>query len=218
MRKAGILWVSVVSLVVVCAIGAVVALALLSGGSHEDAPPIPGWQKFEAGGVELWLPESWEGGDPSEEMDMEMIVEELRSLGPDFEEYAQLIEENPSMFVLWVFDYEVGVSGGLTNVSVAKQKVLSTMTIDTYLDLLSEQLPAPFQVVERGMVTLTDHEAGRLVVKADISGEAVKELMYMIKEGTTMWFITFSTGAEEFARRLPVFEQSALTFAIQPRE
>jgi hypothetical protein len=215
MRKIGILWISVISLVVVSAIGAVVALALLSGDSQEDTP-IPGWQRFEGGGVELWLPESWEGGDLSEDIDL--IVEEVRNLGPDFEEYAQLIEENPSMFVLWVFDYEVGESGGLTNVTVCKDKVLSTMTVDKYLDSLSEQLPAPFQVIERGVVTLADQETGRLVIQFGASGEAVKELMYLIKEGTTMWFITFSTGPEEFAQRLPVFERSARTFAIQPPE
>lgn len=218
MRKASILWVSVISLVVLCAVGAAVTLALLSGDSQEDTPPIPGWEKFEGGGVELWLPESWVGGDPSEDMDMEMIVEGLRSLGPDFEEYAQSIEENPWMFVLFVFDYEVGESGGPTNVNVVKEKVPSTMTIDEYLDLASEQLPAPSQVIERGAVTLADREAGRLVIQAEISGVAVKQLMYIVKEGTTMWLITFATFAEEFAQRLPVFEQSALTFAIQPRE
>jgi len=31
-----------------------------------------------------------------------------------------------------------------------------------------------------------------------------------------MWVITYVTAAEEFDQRLPVFEQSARTFAIQP--
>jgi hypothetical protein len=31
-----------------------------------------------------------------------------------------------------------------------------------------------------------------------------------------MWIVTYATGAEEFDRRLPVFEQSILTLAIQP--
>jgi hypothetical protein len=214
MRKIGILWVCVISLVVVCTIGAVVTLALLSGDSQEDTPPIPGWEKFEAGGLELWLPESWEGGDPSEDIDI--IVEALRSAGPDFEEYAQMIEEDPSMFVLWAFDLEVGESGGLTNVTVVKEGVFSTMTIDMYLDLIPEGLPAMVQVTERGIVMLTDREAGRLVLEWEVSGVTAKQVMYVIKGGTTMWVITFTTQPGEFDQRLPVFEQSALTFAIQP--
>ncbi len=178
------------------------------------ATPMPGWEKFEGGGVELWLPESYEGGDLSE--DVEVIVERLRSFGPDFEQMAQSIEQNPSMYVMWAFDSEVGESGFLTNVNVGKERILSAMTIDTYLDAALGQFPALLQVTERDIVTLTDHEAGRLVIEFEIHGVAVKEVLYAIKEGTTMWLITFATGAGEFDQRLPVFEQSALTFAIQP--
>jgi hypothetical protein len=216
MRKTSILWISVISLVVVCAIGALVALALLSGDSQEDKPPIPGWQKFEAGGIELWLPDSWEGGDPSEVG--EMIVEHLRSLGPDFEQYAQTIEENPSMSVLWAFDYEVGESGYLTAVSVVKHRVLSSVPMDTLLDQLLEQLPAPVEVIERGTATLSEREAGRYVTEWEYPGVTAKQVVYIIKEGSTMWGIAFSTAAEEFDQRLALFEQSARTFAIQPPE
>ena len=178
------------------------------------ATPIPGWEKFEGGGVELWLPESYRGGDLAE--DIEVIVEILRRLGPDYESVAQMIEQNPSMYVIWVFDSEIGDSGFLTNVAVTTEKVLSAVTLDTYLDAAAEQLPAQFQVIERDIITLVDYQAGRLVLEFVISGVAGKEVLYVVKDGSTMWAMTFATAAEEFDQRLPAFEQSALTFAIQP--
>ena len=132
------------------------------------ATPIPGWAKFEGGGVEIWLPESYKGGDL--EQDVAVIVAELENLGPDFEQMAKMIEQDPSMYVIWAFDSQVGDSGLLTNVAVTTEKVLSAITIDTYLDAALKQFPAQFQVVERDIVSLADHQAGRLVIEFTISG------------------------------------------------
>ena len=41
-----------------------------------DPALIPGWEKFEARGIEIQLPESFEGGDPSEDLDF--LVEKIR--------------------------------------------------------------------------------------------------------------------------------------------
>lgn len=182
--------------------------------SEPTATPIPGWEKFEGGGVELWLPESYEGLSIDEDIDV--VVERLRTFGPDFEQMAQTIEQNPSMYVIWAFDSEIGDSGFLTNVAVTTEKVLSAMTIDTYLDAALKQLPAAFQVVDRDIVSLNDHQAGRLVIEFAVPGVVGREVMYAVKDDNAMWVITYATGAEEFDQRLPFFEQSALTFAIQP--
>jgi hypothetical protein len=178
------------------------------------ATAIPGWEKFEARGVALWLPESYEGGNLEEDIDV--IVGGLRGLGPDFEQMAQIIEQNPTLYVIWAFDSKVGDSGFLTNVTVTTEKVFSAMTIDTYLDAAVGQLPAQFQVVERDTVSLNGRQAGRLGIEFSISGVVGQEVMYVIKDDSTMWVITYATGAAEFEQRLPVFEQSASTFTIQP--
>ncbi|RPI30905.1 MAG: hypothetical protein EHM70_12765 [Chloroflexota bacterium] len=180
--------------------------------SEPTKTPIPGWEKFEGGNVELWLPESYEGGNLEEDIDV--VVEKLKSLGPDFEQMAEMIEQNSTAFVIWAFDSEIGDSGGLTSVAVTTEKVLSVMTIDTYLDSAIKQLPATFQVVERDIVSIEGYPAGRLVFGFSVSGVAVKEVLYTVKDGNTMWVITCGTTAEEYDQRLPVFEQSVLTFAI----
>ena len=181
--------------------------------SQPAGTPGAGWEKYEGSGAELWLPESYEGGDLTEDVDV--IVESVRRLGSDYEQIAQMVEQNRSMYVIWAFDSEVGSSGVLTNANVAREKVLSAVTMDTYLDAVPNQLPDQWQVLEQDIVTLGDYQAGRLVIETPplaASGDVVNELLYIVEDGNTMWLLTFATGANEWKERLPVFEKSALTF------
>jgi outer membrane murein-binding lipoprotein Lpp len=172
--------------------------------------PIPGWVKFEGKGIELWLPDSYVGGDISENMDL--ILSRVRDLGADFEQIAQMIEQNPDMYALWATDSEIGPSGFLTNVGVTSEQILTTVSVDTYLDAAEAQFPAEFQIVSREKVSLGEYEAGRVEVEFEYFGIFIKELLYTVKDGTTMWVITYATGLDEFEDRLPEFEQSANSF------
>ena len=174
---------------------------------------IPGWEKFSGGGIELWMPESFEGGDLANDLDV--VVERLRSLGPEYEKLAETLEQNPSAIVLLVYDTKIGASGFLTNVNVVKEKVISAMTLDMYLESSSKQMASyGFRVNEQKIIQLDNYEAGRLVVQADAL--KAKGAMYVIKDKNTMWVITYATGIAEFSARVPIFEKSANTINIQP--
>jgi hypothetical protein len=173
---------------------------------------IPGWEKFEAKGVELWFPESYDGGNVKE--DLQTVVEKIRLYGPEYENMASVIEQNPDMFAIWAFDSNIGASGSLTSAAITFEKVMSVITIDTYLDAASSQLPASFVVTDRQIVKLNDYDAGRLVIDFTISGTNGKELMYAVKNGNMFWVITYGTSADEFDQRLTEFEKSALTFKV----
>jgi hypothetical protein len=175
---------------------------------------IPGWEKFAGNGVELWLPESYEGGNLNKDLDT--IVDHLRELGPDFENIAQMIEQNPSAFALWAFDSEGSEAGFLTNINVTKEQIFSSITVDTYLDAAIKQFPPEFQLVDRRIVSLDRYEAGRLLVELTLSSIKAKEALYAIKDDDTMWLVVYATRTSEFEQRLPTFEQSVNTFVIQP--
>lgn len=176
------------------------------------ASSIPGWEKFAGGGVELWLPDSFEGGNLYE--DLEVIVEKLKALGPNFRQMAQMLEQNRSAFVLWVFDSQVGDTGGLTNVTVAKEKVLSVITIDTYLKALVQQLPSQFRVIDQKVMSRNPYPVAQVVVEGTIFSFQAKEILYIVKVDNTIWLIMFATDANEFDRRLPIFNQSIRTFTL----
>jgi hypothetical protein len=197
----------------------VASLLILSckiGGQAAPTPTpvsIPGWEKFSAGGVELWMPGNFQGGDLANDLDV--IVQRLRAFGPEYEQMANTIEQNPSAFVMLILDSNIGPSGFLTNVNVVKEQVSSTTSIDSYMKASTSQLtPLGFTILEQNNVQLGSNKAGRLVIQSDKL--KAKELMYVVKNKNTMWVITYATGIPDFANRLPTFEKSINTFRIQP--
>jgi len=88
------------------------------------------------------------------------------------------------------------------------------VTTDTYLDILTKQLPSEFRVVERKQVTLDRYQGVQIVTEATMSGVTAKQIIYTIKQGSNMWVVTFTTSGEEFEQRLPSYQQSINTFSV----
>ncbi len=188
-------------------------LSLLAGcgkAASVDATPIPGWEKFEGTGMEIWLPDSFEGGSVVENLDE--IVTNLRALGVDYAASADYIEQNPNAFALWANDTVVDQNGALTNMNVTTQEVSPLVTIDAFLDAALAQLPAEFSVVDRSIVDLPNYKAGRILIDVSLNEAVTKEVMYVIKDGKSIWVLTYTAGADEFEDRLVDFDQSAATF------
>jgi hypothetical protein len=174
--------------------------------------PIPGWVEFSAPGVSLWLPESFQGGDLANDLDV--ITQQLKTRGAEYETIVKMIEQNQSAFTIWAFDTNTGPSGALTNANVVKEQVVSAVTLDSYADAVQSQLPSDFTITERQPVKLDNYDALRLTL--EMSEPSIKEIIYLVKPGNTMWVVTYATGADEFAERLPTFEQSANTLRVEP--
>ncbi len=173
---------------------------------------IPGFTKYAASGIEMWFPESWQGGDL--ENDLDIVVGNLKSLGSEYDQIAQMIEANPTAFVLWVFDPNVGDTGYLTSANLVKEQVLSVITLGTYIDALKAQLPSSMVIDNQKIVKVGQYDAARLEIALDISGIQARELMYIYLYDNTVWALTFATSEGEFSTRLPVFEQVASTFSV----
>ena len=196
-------------------------MSLMAGCGQSSQPtptpgptptPIPGFKKIEAGGVELWVPENFEGGDLTSG-DRELIVERLRSLGPDFASVAQTIEQNPNMFLLFAADTKLSDSGFMTNINVGREKVLSTMSLDTYTDAAIKQLPSQMKVDKREAVNIGPYQANRLTL--DFGTVGAREVLYIIKGDGVMYLTAYATGQKDFDQKLPIFEQSIQTFRIK---
>ncbi len=186
---------------------------LLTPTPRPTMTPIPGWKKFEGTGSELWLPEHFVGGNISENLDL--ISEQIKPMGPEYEPYIQPILQNPSMFSLWAYDSEIGASRYLATIGVTTDKVSRPVPLDVYTDSSVSQFPSTFSLLERDKATLNDRDARRLVIELKSPNITVKALMYILMDGNTVWMVTYTTASEEFDRRLPIFEQSATTFNIK---
>lgn len=180
------------------------------------APPTPdvpeGWQEFGAGRVHLWLPGSYEGGDMG--AGFEAIVNKLKALGPDFAQTAQILEQNPDVFILWAFDTVRGPSGYVTNVNVTREDVPGGVSVEEYLQASLNMLPSQFTLVDQTVLDIGSRRVGKLVLSSDIEGLRGMSVIYSVQDGETFWNVTYSTGADEFIVRNPVWEQSIRTLQL----
>ncbi|WDD32355.1 serine/threonine-protein kinase [Nostoc sp. UHCC 0926] len=181
--------------------------------SEVNIPPsVPsGWKKFEGGGAELWLPASWDSGDFHDKLYKSM--KRSVSHNPEIEQFAQQVQQNPSAFLL-AFDSNKGDSGFLTNVIVLNEQVPFTINLETYLQEESKNFPAQIRIVDMKTGSVEGYQVGRIITETSL-GRSGKQIYYVIKDGRTIWNVIFSTGADEFEQRLPIFEASLGTFSIK---
>lgn len=191
---------------------------LVAQKNDQDKEPsldLTDWQKFQTKEAEIWLPKSYIGGELSSD-DIDRVIAEAETLGPDFRDIGQLMKTKKELFHFKAFDKNLGKSGFKTNMNIASGKVPSSVSSNDVMDMTIQNLPPSFQLIDSKMVSLDHYEAGQLTVKLLINGNEVKTIQYYIKDGDTVWVITYGSGIEEFEKELPVFQKSIRTFKVLP--
>lgn len=91
---------------------------------------------------------------------------------------------------------------------------LGDQSLDEKLDEHIAKIDPSIRVVEQRKVLLNTAEAVRLMLEGRIKTVDVNELVYVIQDGGTIWYIVYAAQINEFYEMLPSFEQSALTFRM----
>lgn len=160
--------------------------------------------------VEIYLPSSYVGGDPSK--DLPFFLERLETLGTEYTKAADFIRDNPSAIPFWAFDTQVNRLGSLTSAVILKERVFSGVTLELYMDISLKQLPSDIKILSRETMQIGKYPAGRVMAEQEVLGAQVEQLMYILKDGNTFWLVIYSTEFGEFEERLPTFEKSVRTF------
>ena len=176
--------------------------------------PSPSWKVIKGNSVELSLPPSYEGGNPSNEQDLNALASKLKTINPEYEQRIAAIKQNPNAIALLAFDTQNNQSGFLTNVNVTTQSVENGTTLDKYLQAATQQLTTQYDILERKVVALGEDKVGRIITQPKSSGAPIKQLFYIVPKGNKFWLITYSTSKTEFDQRLPNFEKSIRTFKL----
>lgn len=174
---------------------------------------ISGWKRFSTVNIVIWLPDTYEGGDLS--VDIEIMINRLASLGDEYQDMADMIATFPELFDLLAFDTE-SQGGILTNVVVAREETLTVVDLDTYVEWSMELLLPDQKMLDQKPIPFEPYEAQQLILESEWLGIESKSLIYIVKDKNVFWTINFTTGKDEFEERLTTFEQSIRTFSIQP--
>jgi hypothetical protein len=175
---------------------------------------IPRWEKFSGGGVELWLPERYSGGDP--QSDLPATLEELRNLGAEYSSMADTISRNADLFDLWVFDTYTETPGFVTNVNVTRELAPEGYTLDQLMVSMEQQLSSSFNVLGIEKRQLSNYDTARFDLQLELPNVTVREIIYVFLEGGNVYALTYGTGIDEYEARLADFEQSAGTLHVIP--
>jgi hypothetical protein len=186
---------------------------------RDVAQPDPGWQKFETEKLELWLPDSYVGGDPRR--DLRSIVERSPKLGPMYQLVSKAVDsprgeeewrrrfakewtkgktkDGAVEFFFRAFDSGVESLHHDRSVHVLREKVGllgRRASLRSYLSkgmnvFVSSRSPSP--VLEQSIVRLGPYEAGRLVIEI----AQKKKLLGSTSPG--MWQLSYAIkGRQEF--------------------
>ena len=187
--------------------------------------PIPNWQQFSfaSGKAQIWLPNSYMGGDTLTSAEEIMVT--VRATIDD-EVFADIIQNSilsPDVTFL-------ALDTNLTNVVIKFIYIRSQpinpdlqLTMDDYLNqLMNEYSGGTERMVERKITQLDNFSAGKLVLDSKVLVEDIDALVsiaiYMVRVENTMWFITFRTGREEYLSYQPTIEAILNSFWIESSE
>lgn len=148
-----------------------------------------GWKQYQTALVEIWLPSNFRLADTKTvNTTAGFAVPEL------------LITEIPSKSS--AYNMLVGVSYDL----------MTGDSLDEFLDAKFPSLPYQARIADRRTVFVNTVEARRIVVEVRINNIDFNDLVYVIRDGSTVWYVEYVAQINEFFDNLPIFEQSIQTF------
>lgn len=198
--------------------------AVVTSTPWPTAAAIPDWNKFEFAGAQasLWLPNSFQGGDPLEYPEIvRMIVETYSNDEVFIQSVDEVLSENTDIS-LFAFDPEFIT---YTRIVVTSQEIHPDLILnmDAYLDDFRLNVEAEGdRVVGREIVPLDHFQAGRIIYEFKTPiGDAGqytydKTVIYLVPVDDTLWQIEYRTDRSDFPDFWPIIQESISTFHALP--
>lgn len=147
-----------------------------------------GWSQHRTGLVEIWLPPAYK-------------VPRSNTSGLTSLAGSELIVSKPaakaSLFAIWV---------------IVSNEPLTSDSLESFLDVKLQSLPTEYRVVGRQSVLLNSVPAEKVTIEARVKNFDVNELIYVVQDGGTVWYVTYAAQINDFFENLTDFESSARTF------
>ena len=149
-----------------------------------------GWTQFRTSLVEIWLPATFK-------------LPRSNTSGLTPLATTELVVSKPaakaSLYALWV------------NVT---HEPLTSETLDAFVDVKFQSLPADHRVVDRQAILINSVPAIRVVIESQIKTYEVNQLVYVVQDGETVWYVLYAAQINDFFENLEDFDDSARTFRL----
>jgi hypothetical protein len=187
-----------------------------------------GWTNFKPNnaGFSIALPSDWQSVDQdSVKTFLDEGLKQLQDKNPQFS--SSLANQVKAVFasgVIKFFGFDTTSSSDFTvNLSVGKQAVPASTTLDSYVQLNLSQIENAVKLsnpAEQKKVTLAGVEAVQLKYEWSITVPATGEpadittIQYMIVSNKNAYIVTFTCLSDQIDEKLPLFEQIMDTFRV----
>lgn len=115
---------------------------------------------------------------------------------------------------------ELAAESGDSKTSLYKMRAivgfdaLAGKTLDEYIDGTLPTIDPTFHAVERRKVSVNGTEAIRMLFEGRVDSVDVNELVYVMPDGDTAWYVFYAAQINEFYETLSLFEESIKTFRV----
>lgn len=146
------------------------------------------WTQFKTELVEIWLPKGFKKDKPvSSESG---LTNELAMKG----------------FVSEGSIYPAGV--------LVSYEPIAGDSLDAYIENLPNQLSNEVRIATKGKVTVNSVEAVRLLIEMKVEGVEFNDLMYVFRDGGTVWVIQYLAQINDFYTMQDTIDKSIKTFRV----
>jgi hypothetical protein len=170
-----------------------------------------GWEPLLGAGVELWLPASFDGGDPATRRDA--LIENLRALGTGYEDLAAILESYAPGLLFFAFD--TGLAGA--TVAITRRDLPAAVPMSEYLEVVVAELPGVIPgvvVLDHGTMTVQGEDVGKVKMEITTQASTATQVSYIFHRGDSVYTVGYAVPQELFPEAEPAFEVSSGSFRL----
>lgn len=175
------------------------------------ATPPAGWVKFETPGAELWLPDSFVGGDMT--IKRKETIQKVNKLGKRYSDVVDSMKAEDETTLLFMADKNI-IHNIITEVKVEHLILKQDISLKDYIqETYVSEGDLVVIIYENKKMTLLGYEARRLTYQSRLtSGLEGTVIEYALKDGLNVWFVAYILPPDQILDAVPMIEQSIATF------
>lgn len=163
--------------------------------------------------VEIYLPDDYI--NLNTQQDMEMLRSIAGEMGQDYLPFVEVMQANPDLFVLYSVRRELNDDFTIDNMNIINEDILVDVPLADFLDITYRELPDNVEMVAQDAIEFDGQDVGRTILRSNSPEQTVQQVQYVFQgDDSEYWILTYTTGAQYFEERFPIFEASARTFRV----
>ena len=176
----------------------VTSVAVVSPTTESTTTPTPipydqlvpaDWYQFKTSLVEIWMPKNFKLADKkTKDITANFGIPDLL--------LAEVSSKSSAYTMLVSVSYDLTTGGSL----------------DQVLDEKFPNLPYQARIADRRTDFINTLEVRRVLIEFKVDNIDYNNLVYLIQDGNTVWYVQYVAEISEFFDNLPIFEQSIKTF------